>query len=112
MNLVAATDREQAGKTVRSATQTAAAQHPGRSTPSRKTAKLRLDERRHRRQRIRDIVDEDLDVDGVDGGKVGHDLTILPQNERHRAGGLYERSLTAALQPVPLSAGNCTHLAR
>jgi hypothetical protein len=43
-----------------------------RAAPSGEASQFGLDERGNGGERIGDIVDEDLDVDGVDRGKAGH----------------------------------------
>jgi hypothetical protein len=80
VHAVAPTQGEQAGQAVRGATQAGTSQHPGRATPSCEASQLGLDERGHGGERIGDIVDEDLDVDGVDGDKAGHALSLVPDS--------------------------------
>jgi len=77
VHAVAAAQREQAGQPVRGAAQAGTAQHPCGAASSCEAAQLRLDEGGNGRERIGNVVDENLDVDGVDRGKAGHALSLV-----------------------------------
>jgi hypothetical protein len=63
VHLAGGTDREKAGKAVRGAAQAGATQDPGGAAAAPETGHLGLDKGRYRRERVRDVVDEDLDID-------------------------------------------------
>ena len=69
---VASPQREQAGPSVRGAAQAGAAQHPGTAAPPSQAGEFGFHERRDGRQRVGDVVDENLDFDGVDGREGDH----------------------------------------
>src|SRR5262249_25436514 len=69
MAAAATLHREETGKSMGGAAQAAATENPCAAATPAEAAQLGLDERRHGRQRISDVVDDDLDVERVDRGE-------------------------------------------
>jgi hypothetical protein len=57
---------------VRRAAKTAAAEDPAPLPPPRQAGELGLDEGRHRREAVGDVVDEDIDLEAVDRFERAH----------------------------------------
>ena len=108
MRLAAGTDREQAGQAMRGTAQAPAAQHPGSATAATETGQLGLDKGRYRGERVSDVIDEDLDVDGIDGNKGTH----VVHDSAMPLGGEVRFIIDGTYPPCSHSSGPCTHLAR